>query len=61
MKKEIGRFIIYLCRWQLSSFVLAPCLFFLGHLGEWPAAIIANLIGGCIFFWVDKYIFKEEK
>ena len=55
------RFALYLCRWQLSSFVLAPCLFFLGHLGEWPAAIIANLIGGCIFFWVDRIIFKEEK
>lgn len=55
------KFVLYLCRWQLSSFVLAPCLFFLGYLGEWPAAIIANLIGGCIFFWVDKIIFKEEK
>lgn len=55
------KFILYLCRWQLSSFILAPCLFFLGHLGEWPATIVANLIGGCVFFWVDKLIFKEEK
>lgn len=55
------KFILYLCRWQLSSFILAPCLFFLGHLGEWPATIIANLIGGIVFFGVDKLIFKEEK
>lgn len=55
------RFLLYLCRWQLSSFILAPCLLFLGHLGEWPATIIANLIGGCIFYFIDKLIFKEEK
>lgn len=61
MKKETWRFILYLCRWQLSSFILAPCLFFLGHLGEWPATIIANLIGGCAFYFIDKLIFKEKK
>lgn len=58
MKKETFRFILYLCRWQLSSFILAPCLFFLGHLGEWPAAIIANLIGAIIMYPVDRFIFS---
>ena len=55
------RFILYLCRWQLSSFILAPCLMLLGFMGEWPATIIANLIGGCIFFGVDKLIFKDKE
>lgn len=25
------------------------------------ATIVANLIGGCIFFWVDRWIFGEKK
>ena len=54
------RFLLYLGRWELSTFILAPCMAWLGFLGEWPAAIIANLIGGCIFFFVDKWIFKED-
>ena len=54
------RFVLYLVRWQLSTPILALCLLWLTALGEWPATIIANLIGGCIFFFVDKWIFKEE-
>lgn len=55
------KFALYLCRWELSTFILAPCIAWLGFMGEWPAAIIANAIGACIFFFVDKWIFKEEK
>jgi hypothetical protein len=32
-------------------------------MGEWNVAIatiVANLIGGCIFFWVDKWIFGDK-
>ena len=25
------------------------------------ATIVANLIGGCIFFWVDRWIFGDKK
>lgn len=60
-RTEIKRFALYTLRWELSSIVLAPCLMWLGHLGAWPATIIANLIGACIFFMVDKFIFKEDK
>ena len=56
----MSRFILYLLRWQLSTPILALCLILLGGFGEIPATIIANLIGGCIFFWVDKWIFKED-
>lgn len=57
----IKQFLLYLLRWQLSTPILAICLIWLGGLGEIPATIIANLIGGAIFFWIDKLIFKEEK
>lgn len=55
------RFILYLIRWQMSSAILAPCLILLNGIGVVWATIIANLIGGCIFFFVDKLIFKEVK
>ena len=57
------KFLLYLLRWQLSTPILAVCLIVFSQLGEIPATIVANLIGGCIFFWVDKWIFrdKEEK
>jgi len=49
----------YLLRWQLSSPILYLCLSKLS-LGTLWNTIIANLIGGCIFYWVDKLIFKHE-
>jgi len=61
------RFILYLIRWQLSTLILAPSVAFFKHspniLGtkeDWIAAGISNLIGGCIFFWVDRFIFKSK-
>lgn len=54
------RFLLYLLRWQLSTPILALCLNFL-HLGILWNTIIANIIGGCIFFWVDKRIFSNKK
>lgn len=59
MKNNLKQFVLYGARWQLSSLILAPCLALLGGLGVWPATIIANLIGACIFFFVDKHIFKK--
>ena len=53
------KYILYLIRWQLSSPILAICLCYL-KLGTVWNTIIANLIGGCIFYWVDKLIFKER-
>lgn len=60
-KSLIKKYALYLLRWQLSTPILAVCLAWLGGLGEWPATIIANLIGGLIFFWVDKYIFTGRR
>lgn len=55
------RFIIYALRWQLSSPILAATLYFLNPLGFVAATIIANIIGACVFFYVDESIFNKEK
>ena len=57
----VKKYLLYLIRWQLSTPILAICLIWLNPLGELWATIIANFIGGLIFFWIDKLIFKKEK
>lgn len=61
------RFLLYLFRWQLSTIILAPSVAYFKHSAnlwgtkeDWIAATVSNLIGGCIFFWVDRYIFKSK-
>ncbi len=56
------QYIIYLIRWQLSTPILAIVLQLLGESSgtPWIPTIIANFIGGLIFFWVDKFIFKPR-
>lgn len=60
MKPIFTRYILYLCRWQLSTPILAGIGIVLASYGQLIAAIVANLIGGLIFFWVDKFIFTSE-
>lgn len=55
------RYILYLLRWQSSGIVLAPILEIMKNQNVVLVTIIANLIGGMIFYWVDKKIFKEKK
>jgi hypothetical protein len=52
------KFIKYLIRWQLSTPVLALCVQFIPAGTLWTT-VIANLIGGCIFFWIDKWFIWE--
>ncbi|OPY75310.1 MAG: hypothetical protein A4E63_00421 [Syntrophorhabdus sp. PtaU1.Bin050] len=54
------RYGLYLVRWQLSTPILAGVLFMLGSLGNLAATTIANLVGGLIFFWVDRFIFTSR-
>ncbi|MDR2532109.1 MAG: hypothetical protein LBC82_04625 [Oscillospiraceae bacterium] len=54
----IKRYFFYLIRWQLSTPVLAFVLILLSEMNTITATIIANLIGGLIFFWIDRFIFK---
>lgn len=61
MKNDFKRFLLYEARWQASTIVLAPCIALLSDWGPVWAAVIGNLLGGCIFWFVDKRIFKEKK
>ena len=56
----IKRYLFYLFRWQLSTPILAVVLLWLNDWNVTWATIVANLIGGLIFFWIDKFIFKVE-
>ena len=60
MKINYKRYFFYLCRWQLSTPLLAGVLIWLSTYNKWTATIIANLIGGLIFFWVDRFIFRTN-
>jgi len=60
MKINFKRYFLYLCRWQLSTPILAVVLIWLSTLDRWVATAIANFIGGLIFFWVDSFIFKSK-
>lgn len=61
------RYFFYLIRWQLSTPILAPIEAYFKHSAsvfgtteDWIAAGVANLIGGLIFFWVDRFIFTSK-
>ena len=55
------RFLLYLLRWQGSSPLLWFCLVYITPIlgGLW-ATIASNLIGGIIFFYIDKFIFTSK-
>jgi hypothetical protein len=57
MQVNFKRYGLYLLRWQASTPILAGVGIILVSMGQLVAAIVANLIGGLIFFWVDRYIF----
>lgn len=61
MKKILLNYIIYLFRWQLSTPILSLVLMLFG-VGSSPIipTIVANFIGGLIFFWIDKWIFNRK-
>jgi len=53
----LKRFVFYLLRWQLSTPILWPIVKLLGV--GLRSIVLANLIGGSIFFWVDRFIFTS--
>jgi len=62
----MGRFVLYLGRWQLSSPILAPIVALFtgspiwGTWQTWAGTITANLVGASIFYWVDRFIFTSK-
>ena len=57
-KNSLKKFLLYLFRWQLSTPILWLVVKNLGT--GLMSTITANLIGGSIFFWIDKLIFKSS-
>ena len=57
-RKFIVSYILYIFRWICSTPILALVLYLL-NTSELIETIVANLIGGMIFYWVDRKIFKE--
>lgn len=56
------RFLLYLLRWQLSTPLLYACMAALpNRTGALGATIISNLIGGAVFFWIDRAIFRRRR
>lgn len=60
MQVSWRRYGLYLVRWQLSTPILAGALLVLSSVDKITATVIANFIGGLIFFWVDRFIFTSE-
>jgi cytochrome b subunit of formate dehydrogenase len=58
--QTVRKYLFYLFRWQLSTPILAIVLWWLHGYNGIIVTIIANFIGGLIFFWVDRIIFKVE-
>ena|SRR3989338_7623635 len=54
----IKRYAAYLFRWQMSTPILWGAVSRLGTVIG--ATILANFIGGLIFFWVDRFIFTSR-
>jgi len=62
------KFLLYALRWQLSTPILWPVVHFwpgrqemsAGPMADLVPVAVANLVGACIFFWVDRFIFRSK-
>ena len=54
-------FFLYMLRWQLTIPMFILFIILLGGFNPIIAAFIADLLGGFLSFFVDKWIFKEDK
>lgn len=56
------KLIVYLLRWQLSTPILSAVIYFTIDLwGNLASTVLANLIGGLMFYKIDKIIFNKKK
>lgn len=55
------KLLLYLIRWQLSTPILWSVIYLLTDMPLIWQTIIANLVGGLIFFWVDRWIFTRRQ
>ena len=55
---NLKRFGAYFFRWQLSSPILGVVIWLIPD-PIW-GTVLANAIGACIFYWVDRFIFQSK-
>ena len=55
-------FAMYAMRWQLSTPIYAGVLYLVtDKMGYTAKTVLANFIGACIFYWVDRFIFLKGR
>jgi len=58
---EWKRYFVYHARWQLSTVVMAiPITVFGWMFGPVVSLALAQVIGACVFWYIDKWIFDDE-
>jgi len=57
---HLKKFLMYAFRWQCSTPIYAIIMYMLKDMNTVESTIIANAIGACIFYWIDKYIFTSN-
>ncbi len=59
---EAKRYATYHLRWQASTVVmLGPmALFAAMGIGRYLSLVLVQIVGACIFWYVDKWIFSDE-
>jgi len=61
MQVNLKRYGLYLLHWQVCTPILAVGFRILPpSIGQLIAAMVANLMGGLIFFWVDQFTFTSQ-
>ena len=56
------KLLLYLLRWQASTPILSLVIYLsIDKWGNLASTILANLIGGLMFYKIDKIIFKNNK
>jgi hypothetical protein len=55
---RVKQYLLYLLRWQCSTPILAVVIWLL-PLDSISEAVVANLIGGLMFYWIDRRIFGQ--
>jgi len=60
MKITFKQWALYVCRWELSTLILAPVMAWLSGWNPWVVAMIANFIGANLFIFADCAIFNKK-
>ena len=61
VKVDLVQFLVYLMRWQLSFVIMYPTMLLISFNNYAIKLIIANLVGGFFFYYIDKYILAKRR